>query len=575
LNNVIDVGCTSCGKAYEVPERGAGRKAECPNCGATMMVPQVIEDSSVQQSSAEPKQIHQQDSARPVYSTPGPRLAIDFGTTRTKVAYWNDDKNQPDLINIGIEIRTSIPSAFYIPVTGTTNIQVGDDASDNVHTDPAGVVIGLKKEIHRPGKKRIGQGRPALGRVELASFLFKHIREYCEDNSFRKQSITSCTLTIPVTFEQKKRDCIRRAAELGGFTDVDLLEEPVAAARHWIASRQARDTAYVFVCDVGGGTIDFALLKQDEDQFVSVPNAITAGSPKGGDDLDADIFEASVGLGEVTTEVVTEYRSSFLSKIRQLRERFGRTGKTRPVNIKGKSLEIAENTVRECVEKFVDFVYMRLEEFIQHCHQKVPNCGTPPILLVGGGSKIEGLKEKLESNSDWEIINWEDADYAVVLGAAGAIGTDQPTPSDKPSRRTRKKATPNSKSGSGKTEEPETEFFKYQLASRRAKLTALSMVKIHELIEKHQVVLSKRLNKHDLVKAVSEEKAISTHEIGLWVANIPKPPRRKDNSKKRPEPKSPPRETHAPKHDYSWVKYVWFFFLGAMLIAKGCPALLR
>ena len=79
------------------------------------------------------------------------------------------------------------------------------------------------------------------------------------------------------------------------------------------------------------------------------------------------------------------------------------------------------------------------------------------------------------------------------------------------------------KTRSGKAEEPETAFSKNELTVRRSKLNALPATKIHELIEKHQVAFSKRLSKHDLVIAVSEEKAISTHEIGLAVVAYRKP----------------------------------------------------
>src|SRR5258706_4207304 len=36
----IDTECAGCGKRYALPEKFAGRKARCKNCGAEMVIPQ-------------------------------------------------------------------------------------------------------------------------------------------------------------------------------------------------------------------------------------------------------------------------------------------------------------------------------------------------------------------------------------------------------------------------------------------------------------------------------------------------------------------------------------------------------
>jgi molecular chaperone DnaK (HSP70) len=72
-----------------------------------------------------------------------PTIAVDFGTTRTKVAYFDQNQNEPRLIELGQEIRAIIPSVFYIPPQGQR--LVGDDAQMMVDQDPEGIIIGLKK----------------------------------------------------------------------------------------------------------------------------------------------------------------------------------------------------------------------------------------------------------------------------------------------------------------------------------------------------------------------------------------------------------------------------------------------
>ena len=403
--------CGNCGKTHLIPDKAAGKRAEC-DCGKWLRFPEIAEEQSATR--------HVSKTSRPIDSNaePGPTVSIDFGTTRTKVAYWNVDKGESDLIKLGNAMNPFIPSAFYLPIKGTRDILVGDDALDLVHADPSGVVIGLKKEIHRPGKKRVGPGRPAIGRIELASHLFRFIRERCEDDFFRNKSITRCMLSVPVAFESKKRECIVQAASQAGFTEIELIEEPVAAAKHWLSTEPNFDAPYLIVCDIGGGTTDFALLKNAGGSLEAVPDVIRGGILRGGNDVDEDIFESAIKQGDVDTETATSFRSGFLNGIRMLREVFGKTGRVEDVSIKGKALAVDAKIIDACVGEFSDFVITQLEKFIEHCQSKIRDLEIPPILLVGGGSKMLGLSERLAEHQGWQIVTWHQSDFAIVLGAA-------------------------------------------------------------------------------------------------------------------------------------------------------------
>jgi hypothetical protein len=54
-----------------------------------------------------------------------------------------------------------------------------------------------------------------------------------------------------------------RAAKLAGFSHVELLQEPVAAATAYGLNTKEKD-AYWVVFDFGGGTFDAALVKSEE-----------------------------------------------------------------------------------------------------------------------------------------------------------------------------------------------------------------------------------------------------------------------------------------------------------------------
>ena len=74
-------------------------------------------------------------------------------------------------------------------------------------------------------------------------------------------------LTVPASFDEEARELTVAAAREAGLENLTLLEEPLAAFYAWIAvqkgglRRQLRDGQLVLVCDVGGGTTDFSLIR--------------------------------------------------------------------------------------------------------------------------------------------------------------------------------------------------------------------------------------------------------------------------------------------------------------------------
>lgn len=342
-----------------------------------------------------------------------PVIAIDFGTTRTKVGYFDSNRREPKLVELGRETRAIIPSIFYVPFKGDR--LVGDDAQDMLDQDPGGIIIGLKKEIHKLGKKRLGPGRPSIDRVELASTLFCFVRSGCRDEVFHVD-VVQCVLTVPVTFEEQKRERIRQAAELAGFRDIAIVDEPVAAAKYWLARRSQQIADTVVVCDVGGGTTDLALLRYRDGHFAPVPDVPPAGFNLGGNHVDENIWEDVLG-NDATANVADSCRSAFLARLRRAKELLTRDRREQiPLALGETKLTIPRTVVEERTREFVDEVAKWTRHFFERC-QAVASVQDSPILLVGGASRLAGLKDALEQLAPGRVYRWNDSDYATVLGA--------------------------------------------------------------------------------------------------------------------------------------------------------------
>lgn len=342
-----------------------------------------------------------------------PVIAIDFGTTRTKVGYFDSNRREPKLVELGRVTPAIIPSIFHISEEGDR--LVGDDAQEMLEEDPGGIVIGLKKEIHKLGKIRLGSGRPSIDRVELASTLFSSVRTGCRNEVFH-MDVVQCVLTVPVTFEEQKRERIRQAAELAGFRDIKIVDEPVAAAKYWLATSGQHIADTVVVCDVGGGTTDLALLRYRNGQFAPVPDVPPAGFAQGGNDVDESIWDAVLEDNQ-TANIADCYRSAFLAKLRRTKELLTRHRREQiPLVLGATKLTIPRTVVQEQIREFVEEVAQEMRRFLERC-QVVASVQDSPILLVGGASRLVGIKDALEQLAPGRVYQWNYSDYATVLGA--------------------------------------------------------------------------------------------------------------------------------------------------------------
>ncbi len=112
-----------------------------------------------------------------------------------------------------------------------------------------------------------GTRDPRWSPVEVSSFYLAHLRDVWNakfpDFPLETQDVV---LTIPASFDETARSLTLKAAKLAGLPRVSLVEEPQAAFYAWLERHEkvwtdaVRPGDRVLVCDVGGGTTDFALI---------------------------------------------------------------------------------------------------------------------------------------------------------------------------------------------------------------------------------------------------------------------------------------------------------------------------
>lgn len=341
-------------------------------------------------------------------------IAIDFGTERTKLAYI--DGGQPKMMYLGAGGLAHIPTLFYLGQDG--KYLLGDDAAEMLMDDPAGVVTVLKRKMHDP---HIRANRQRVAPIELISRMLKTLRERArrELPVFAGRDVERVALTMPALYGPSDRNLMEKACHAAGFQAVDFIPEPVAAARAWAATTGGMsDTVVVFDC--GGGTIDWACLHRDGNDFALVPDCPPGGNTRvGGHDVDRDILDYVLDQSR-DSGVHNEIKSRvnyYLSEARKMKETYCRSGVIRPFRINSHKIEIWPTEMDRLMRgRFMEQAAQDLAQFVADVQEKL-NVASPTVLLVGGSSHVKGLEDLVRERCDVPVARWDQAEYAIALGA--------------------------------------------------------------------------------------------------------------------------------------------------------------
>ena len=118
---------------------------------------------------------------------------------------------------------------------------------------------------------------------DLSAEVLKKLKSFTQEDNFK-----SVVITIPAMFNDNQKAATKKAAELAGFHQVELLQEPIAAAMAYGIDEQVKD-GKILIFDFGGGTFDVCLVNI-EDGIMQVKD--TAGDNwLGGKNLDQAIVD--------------------------------------------------------------------------------------------------------------------------------------------------------------------------------------------------------------------------------------------------------------------------------------------
>ena len=233
-------------------------------------------------------------------------VGIDLGTTNSAVTYIDTEEQPwkirvlsiPQLVSAGeTESLDTLPSFFFQPIqTGSIDSEshvrlpweskqqpfsVGSFARDETAQTSGRGIASAKSWLCHTAVDRTAALLPWHGAgdvnrqspVDVSGHYLEHMRE-AWDHHFPRHPLADqdVVLTLPASFDEVARELTVEAAAIAGLSRVVLIEEPQAAFYAWVYKHDSDWESRVeigqkiLVCDIGGGTTDFTLIRVRENE---------------------------------------------------------------------------------------------------------------------------------------------------------------------------------------------------------------------------------------------------------------------------------------------------------------------
>lgn len=245
----------------------------------------------------------------------------------------------------------------------------------------------------------------------MLTHYIKLIHEQPKRKGFPSIPRPKVVIGIPSGVTEVERRAAAEAAIMAGAREAYLIEEPMAAAIG--ANLPIQESRGSFICDIGGGTSEIAVLALGG---IVVNRSIRTA----GDEIDEAIvsfvrLKHSLLIGEPTAEEVkiaigSAYPTEKQEKQTVVRGRDIETGLPR-------SVRLSEAEIREAIAPVVSEIIDGIRETIEE---------TPPeligdimehgIVLAGGGALLRGIDKLIATEMKMPVWITDDPQTAVVRG---------------------------------------------------------------------------------------------------------------------------------------------------------------
>lgn len=358
-------------------------------------------------------------------------IGIDFGTSFSSASWINPSTNIPEVIIFNENGNVKMPSVVFFPQNGKPLVGQGPyQQVENVSIEDRNIVLqstifSIKRKMKRNG--RIHTQSKTYTHIEVISLILEKIRDEAIRSCRFDDELTEVTITHPVVFEEWKKEMLKKAAIGAGFTNVNLLEEPVSAAIGFIKANKLDACRGLLVYDFGGGTFDVAYVKYESDGTYRIPLPPLGDAQCGGDDIDLLMYQEWDNLAWKTkerhiTENMNETDRGFLSQCRKNKELLSIMPQTTfneilpPPGLVRLSMKMERSQFDEKIRPIVERTIKKTQQLLDQIKQN--NYPLDCAILIGGSSRIPLVMDMLQEILPVKPQTTGIVDTAVALGAS-------------------------------------------------------------------------------------------------------------------------------------------------------------
>jgi actin-like ATPase involved in cell morphogenesis len=354
------------------------------------------------------------------------RLGVDLGTTFTSAAVAHG--GHVEVVALG-DHAPQIPSVILKAEDGT--LLVGESAARRAADQPERVAREFKRRIGDKTSMLLA-GTPMSPHALTGTLLGWVVRHVAAGQGSAPDEVV---VTCPANWGPYRRELLEQAVSISGLTGARLCTEPEAAAVHFASTGRLQEGDVIAVYDLGGGTFDAAVLRQETQRFsfLGQPEGI---EQLGGLDFDEAVFSSvwrSLGLPDDAYD-----DPAMLSRLIRLRrectdakEALSReTAVSIPVELGGTQTTARmtraelEELIRPAVEQTVDC----LERTVQRAGVRADELAA--VVMVGGSARIPLVTEMVTERLARPVALSPHPKLCVAMGAAlsEAEGTSAAVP---------------------------------------------------------------------------------------------------------------------------------------------------
>ncbi|WP_067625789.1 rod shape-determining protein [Alicyclobacillus acidiphilus] len=297
------------------------------------------------------------------------------------------------------------PSVVAIDQVTKQVVAVGEEARRMLGRTPGNIVA------IRPLREGV------IADFEITEIMLRHfLRKTIGKSAFGRPRVMIC---VPAGITSVEQKAVREAAEAVGIKQVDLIEEPKAAAIG--AGLNIFEPSGSMVVDIGGGTTDIAVL--------SLGDVVTSTSLRiAGDKLDEAIVkyirrEYNLMVGERTAEelkkeLATVYPGGRTNSM-DVRGRDMVTGLPKTITVHAEELRSA---LQEPIHAIVQATKSVLEQTPPELAADIFDKG---VMLTGGGALVDGLDKLMQDELQIPVHIAENPMHCVVIGTGRVLDSPE------------------------------------------------------------------------------------------------------------------------------------------------------